>query len=71
MVVNGRIGDVTGDGVVNAIDANHLDDLDRPAQTIKEARLWDVNKDGNIDRSDATAIRRRFSEKLKPYYPWI
>lgn len=71
VVVNGRIGDVTGDGVVNAIDANHLDDLDRPAQTIKEARLWDVNKDGNIDRSDATAIRRRFSEKLKPYYPWI
>lgn len=71
MIVNGRIGDVTGEGVVNAIDANHLDNIDRPVQTVNEARLWDVNKDGNINRLDATAIRKRFSEKLTPYYPWI
>lgn len=71
VVVNGRIGDVTGEGLVNAIDANYLDALDRSAQTINEARFWDVNKDGNIDRLDATAIRRRFSEKLIPYYPWV
>lgn len=72
VVVINRIGDVNGDKSVNAVDANNLDRVNITSPTtINQARVWDVNKDGKIDSSDAEAIRKRFKTKLTPYYPWI
>ncbi len=72
IMVVGKIGDVNDDNTVNATDANVLDHLtsDIPT-TLAQARVWDVNKDGRIDGSDAAAIRNRFKTKLVPYYPWV
>ncbi len=72
----GRIGDVNGDGYVNAVDANFIEkalgaNTTINAEGVKKARVWDVNKDGQIDASDASAIRSRYRTKLMPYYPWI
>ncbi len=71
MVVGKSIGDINGDGVVNAVDANHLDGKNSVPGGVTEARIWDVNKDGMIDKNDALAIRNRFRNKLISYYPWI
>lgn len=72
VVVISKIGDVNGDGSVNAVDANNLDKVNIASpETINQARIWDVNKDGKIDSSDADAIRKRFKTKLTPYYPWV
>lgn len=81
IAVVGKIGDVDGSGYVNGIDANYIDDRLIPTpsspttgfkpSTVNEARVWDVNKDNLIDEKDADAIRNRFSERLKPYYPWV
>ena len=71
VAVVGRIGDVNGDGNVNAVDANYLDNKDADTNGVTEARVHDVNKDGKIDGSDASAIRNRFRTKLVGYYPWI
>lgn len=72
VVVASRIGDVNGDSSVNAVDANNLDTVNITAPTtINQARVWDVNKDGKIDGTDAAAIRNRFKTKLVPYYPWV
>ena len=71
VAVVGRIGDVNGDGNVNAIDANYLNGTNAAPSGVTQARVWDVNKDGNIDGSDASAIRNRFKTKLTSYYPWI
>ncbi|MCH5210680.1 MAG: hypothetical protein J1F01_06905 [Oscillospiraceae bacterium] len=71
MVVR-RIGDVDGNGYVNAIDANHLDKKkDEKPATVTEARVWDVTKEGTLNRADAAAIRYRFSTPLEAYYPWV
>lgn len=72
VVVTSRIGDINGDGSVNAVDANNLDkvNITSPA-TITQARVWDVNKDGKIDQGDADAIRKRFKTKLTPFYSWV
>lgn len=66
-----RIGDVNGDGNVNAIDATYLDNKDADTNGVTEARVHDVNKDGKITHADALAIRNRFRTKLVGYYPWI
>lgn len=65
------IGDTNNDGYINALDANYLDDKNDAPNGVTEARIWDVNKDGILDKADATAIRGRFKTKLVPYYPWI
>lgn len=69
--VGGKIGDTDADGIVNALDANALDKLNRVPANVTEARIWDVNKDGVLDRNDAAAIRKRFGVKLVPYYSWV
>lgn len=81
MEVKNKLGDVNGDGVVNAIDANYFDNLEtedffgevkeRMVDGIIEGRVWDVNKDGRVGKSDGDAIRNRFRTKLVPYYPWV
>lgn len=70
-VVSGRIGDISGDGYVNAADANYLDRLNEAANSVDKARIWDVNKDGILDKNDAVTIRNRFRTKLVSYYPWL
>lgn len=69
--IGNKIGDTNANGNVNAVDAAALDSLNRPAENVSEARVWDVNKDGILNRNDADAIRRRFSNPLVPYYPWV
>lgn len=71
MVVGGIIGDTDASGIVNALDANALDRIDRAPLNITEARIWDVNKDGVLNKDDAAAIRKRFGVKLVPYYSWV
>ena len=72
MVVGGKIGDANGDGILNAIDGNYITaKASGVPTTVTQARIWDVNKDGTLNRSDADAIYNRFSEPLKPYYPWV
>ena len=71
MVVN-QIGDGNGDGYVNMLDANVLRKFAAAqVQTVEQARVMDVTKDGKIDEDDVNAIRKRYSIPLVPYYPWI
>ncbi len=71
VAVIGKIGDINGDGAVNAVDANYINYTEKSVQNVIEARVWDVNKDGIINKNDADAIRNRFKNPLIPYYPWI
>lgn len=71
VMVVGKIGDTNGDGSVNAVDANLLDGLNNTPLSVKEGRIWDVNKDGTLDSKDAEDIRNRFRIKLTSYYPWV
>jgi hypothetical protein len=71
VMVVGRIGDVNANGAVNAIDANYLDGKNSAPNGVTEARMADVNKDGVLDKQDASAIRYRYKTKLTSYYPWL
>lgn len=66
-----KIGDTNGDGFVNAVDANYLDNKNTAPSGVTEARVWDVNKDGMLDANDAAAIRSRYKTALTSYYPWL
>lgn len=71
MELKTRIGDAKNTGYVNATDANELQKLDTVPDGVTKARVWDVNKDGRLDKKDAAAIRERFVSPLRPYYPWF
>lgn len=72
MVVGGKIGDANGDGILNALDGNYITAKASGApNTVTQARIWDVNKDGALNRDDADDIYNRFAKPLVPYYPWV
>ncbi len=72
MVVGGKIGDANGDGILNALDGNYITAKASGApNTVTQARIWDVNKDGTLNRDDADDIYNRFAKPLVPYYPWV
>lgn len=71
IMVVGKTGDINGDTYVNATDANSLDGVDITPQTVTQARVWDVNKDGVINSEDGECIRKRFTNPITQFYPWV